>query len=644
MLASQTPAAEVPPDPKYYCETCKRPFEDLIALKIHCTKLNHTHHYQSKHQHYDPLKDSLEGLPQCAHCSTAFQTWKGLRDHINLGRCHPTASSQEIDTRALVHRPATAQHVQAQSFGGLFCDTSVTYEMINQCSFCRRWNADNTSMTHHYRRDHKKLYDAIPPHLKEIRALSGINTGKGTCRLCSTHCTQLSKHKCPVVYQMTAMHVAHNLQPDLLRDFMHPDVTLEDSPFQCQKCGTRCKSALALKQHQGSNKCKPTTNQHTEHYCQLCDTSYVNAKGLQRHMKRQHPTLHTPQYTQSNTLDKYINKTPSHAPLLPLSPHITTTTQGQLNLYRLTTHLAKHILTFLPKSDNFLHTTYQCHIRLPLQLTQLQHFTRNTTQLPQDHLDIYHTFMSIFTAHHHTPLQLPHQQLWLKSSTLQHLLSRLDHGLPQLRGRTDGSADDLHRPMADTSKAPSYPSPSGLSLRLQADLHTYGGSSHPSSATTGISTAGDPPRAHPQCALPRYGSHDVHCHRTRIHRPDPGTSSITMATISTGTHSHNITEDDIDATGAPGDAQQNPKDPGEVIPWKISISLRSTQGRTFHENMIRLIRSSATQIILMRLKGHSLQTSPAATAVHKLLMETTGQTPPNKGKGKGKGKHPRPMQ
>ena len=78
----------------------------------------------------------------------------------------------------------------------------------------------------------------------------------------------------------------------------------------------------------------------------------------------------------------------------------------------------------------------------------------------------------------------------------------------------------------------------------------------------------------------------------------------------------------------------------EVIPWKLSISIRTDRGKLFFQQLSKLVRSACTQVVLMRVKNHTLHTSLTASAVYQLL-QTNSRNSSNQGfhgKGKGKGK------
>ena len=510
------------PHPQYTCETCHRPFEDLPALRIHCTKLNH----QLPPQHntarpFNQHTDALEGLSQCAHCSQPFRTWTGLKNHITLGRC-PKQPDQDIDTRPLVHRPSIALHIQALSYPGLFNDRTLIYEMVHTCVFCRKWHADGTSLSHHYRREHARLYAHIQDHLAEIRSHAYIGSGKGSCRLCGLTCTQLSKHRCPVAFQMTAMHIAHNVHSNFLREYMHPDENMEDSAHKCKQCGTICKTALGLKQHYGTTKCKPTQTPTTHFTCHLCNTTYKNQKGLQRHNKRQHPEI-TNLPSQQNTLLNYIQSKPTHTDTPLTLCHTPTTTTDLLTAkYKdLKTHISMMMPHLLPQDKHTHDLLLNCQHTIPTQHWSILQYYTPCQPIASKTLN---TQLQLYLhLHHHTPFHPSPNQLWLKPTSRQKIRYIHGHGL-NLRGRTHGFAQCLPGPMALSIQTTKDGSPC---RDLQPQLGTstpYRPCPNRHTAHAGDGTLDTSPRADVKCALPRHGSHDVHSLWTGIRHSALGQS------------------------------------------------------------------------------------------------------------------------
>ena len=555
------------------CATCHRPFEDIPSLKIHCTKLNHQLPPNIiTTQPFCQVRDSLEGLPQCAHCCLPFKTWKGLRDHINLGRCSTPPAPQDIEVRPMVHRPSIALHLHSRSFAGLFNDKSVYYELVHNCGFCRRWCADNTSMSHHYRKEHPALYKELQAFLKEIRQHSGIGTGKGICRLCQQTATQLSKHKCPVVMQMAAMHVAHNENQHYLAPDLHPAEPPEDSRFVCPTCQTVCKTALSLRQHQGSSKCvPPQTKAESPFTCKLCNTTYKDMKGLQRHNKRQHPNHPLTTTEQTNKISRYIQPSTASTHTPPTSCETTAFLQSPLSLptdatYNTHRQIQHHGHLILQAIFPFLQ-------ELP---TVVEAITDSIYNPPSQH-HLFHTtppprpltlrpnkqcVNTILTFHYNInkPPATPTAKLWLKPQAHHHVV-RLYGTALQLRGR-DGRPQYLHEQSLGHGSPEKDETP-----------HTYrcppttSNNPHTSANTTSNSTTIDD-CAHPIGAttredhpgsMPRYGPDDVHSHRTRIHSPIPGRHHTTMAPTASAETGHTVAPvhtDGIHPQGAPLQSHQ----------------------------------------------------------------------------------------
>ena len=333
----------------------------------------------------------------------------------------------------------------------------------------------------------------------------------------------------------------------------HPAILGSDSPFVCDKCQTRCKTALALKQHQGSSKCNSPPPSPLPYTCHICNTSYKDAKGLKRHNKKQHPHNPTDLPMQTNTLHKYL--TPSKPPPAKIkqpSSHITTITDLTYIAHSILTHhgqLLTNILHHIHASTT-LTAQLQSLLNIPPSTSWL-----STTAPPADTLTLSttdHCFHNLiqYVTHHPGKKHPPPATIWLKHRTCQQIRRLLGHGI-SLRGRDGRSSHSLRTEL-----------PNLLSTHSRSSTWTTPTTS-PSHSTLGASSRTDLAGDHP-----RHRPYDVHLHRDGIHSPIIGRSSTHMASELSTAQGHPLLEDDTHAGHA-----------ARIPPTPTQGELSSTTGR-----------------------------------------------------------------
>ena len=370
-LVDVQPETSLAPPQQFACQTCSRSFQDLTALKIHCTKLKHIlpNQYDTKRQ-FQVAADALEGLTQCRHCCEPFQSWKGLEAHIELGRCRASQhATQGIVTCPVVSRASIVAQIKQEAFSDLMAEVPLLNEMCHNCVICGRWNADSMSLTHHLRKQHAEVAQSAQAHQSWMRGIANMGSGRGTCTLCHATLTNLGRHKCPVLNQFCVLHQCLNVQTDYQIPLQVPVASSAGSlgdkkTFVCETCGAKCKSALGLKQHsQRSTTCQTLQKQNAKFECQYCQLKYSTPQNLKKHIKRSHPDMPT-QSTAVDlsypTLDRFFNRrTPQQPAQLTkaivwplLSQPAPSPVDGDLrhfpNICTKWGHLYKHLRSQLP--------------------------------------------------------------------------------------------------------------------------------------------------------------------------------------------------------------------------------------------------------------------------------------------------------
>ena len=66
------------------CPYCTQLFDDMTQLN---RRMVVTHKITRSPLAFTPIRDALQGRPQCRHCSFQFQDWRGLKRHIVKGGC-----------------------------------------------------------------------------------------------------------------------------------------------------------------------------------------------------------------------------------------------------------------------------------------------------------------------------------------------------------------------------------------------------------------------------------------------------------------------------------------------------------------------------------------------------------------------------
>ena len=284
------------------CLTCGQSFEDSSALRIHCTKMNHTYPFPTQPRKFNLAFDSLEGLPQCRHCCSTFTTWRCFKSHIELGRCTapPFVPSQNYDPRPVVFREDYVKLVQARSFAGLFANGALMSEIANNCVLCGQWCADAPRLTRHYTSQHMSIQAAAKKHYGYLKDFAAIGHGHGHCRLCQKQVQRLERHRCSAYHQLAVLHECVNIEPGhevapptLIAQPPPAALTEADTKWTCHICKQPCKTELGLRQHrQRSKKCKaaPAQSQCLTK-CGLCGNTYKHISALKRHFVKTHPGI-----------------------------------------------------------------------------------------------------------------------------------------------------------------------------------------------------------------------------------------------------------------------------------------------------------------------------------------------------------------
>ena len=226
----------------------------------------------ARHIVFQPELRAMEGLPQCSGCHHKFQTWDGLRKHIEQGSCRTpilveasasTASngkgktdecaqvmSRETDGIPL-HSAAVQTVIREQGWEALV--QSEHAEALKQhCCICGRWIVDPVALKRHIKGAHKDTWEQYQHQLQhECSKLQHTLSRDKTCQYCGRTAYNRRYHQCCVIFQSAFLGLYHHGASDRCDDRAHlwtPAPSLSANA-QTQAMGKRTSSPMG-----GENK------------------------------------------------------------------------------------------------------------------------------------------------------------------------------------------------------------------------------------------------------------------------------------------------------------------------------------------------------------------------------------------------------
>ena len=136
------------------------PDDFLLTFDEYETMRNHVNRHHSeldlKHS-YQPLRDSINGLPQCRHCQLKLSSRNMLRQHIEKNWCYAFDPSAQVQ-QPLCQQGATRALLRAQDWNALLADRDLCRSLVHHCGICQHWCAQSQSLGAHLKKQHGNLY------------------------------------------------------------------------------------------------------------------------------------------------------------------------------------------------------------------------------------------------------------------------------------------------------------------------------------------------------------------------------------------------------------------------------------------------------------------------------------------------------
>ena len=159
----------------------------------------------ARHIVFQPELHALEGLPQCSGCNHKFQTWDGLRKHIEQGSCRtpiPAAASAPMtghgerkqdecmqvttsETAGIPLHSAAVQTVIREQGWEALVHREHAETLKQHCCICGRWIVDPVALKRHIKGAHKYTWEQHQHQLKhECSKLQHTLSRDKTCQYC----------------------------------------------------------------------------------------------------------------------------------------------------------------------------------------------------------------------------------------------------------------------------------------------------------------------------------------------------------------------------------------------------------------------------------------------------------------------------
>ena len=146
---------------------------------------------------FHPARDSLGGLPQCAHCGQPAHSTTHLQRHIETGRCPSFDPMKPIGT----HIPCTWDWLNALVTDEMpipaLEDEKALHTLCSSCVLCGQKLGHAKSILQHLHRDHDSMLErSLAAHADLLQYMIMHK------RCCCTYVKPPADHKCPVHYQL----------------------------------------------------------------------------------------------------------------------------------------------------------------------------------------------------------------------------------------------------------------------------------------------------------------------------------------------------------------------------------------------------------------------------------------------------------
>ena len=181
----------------------------------------------------------MEGLPQCSGCHHKFQTWDGLRKHIEQGSCRtpiPVAASASTTSNGEGKKDECVQ-VMSRETDGIPLHSAAVQTVIREqgwealvqsehaealkqhCCICGRWIVDPVALKRHIKGAHKDTWEQYQHQLQhECSKLQHTLSRDKTCQYCGRTAYKRHYHQCCVISQSAFLGLYHHGASDRCDD------------------------------------------------------------------------------------------------------------------------------------------------------------------------------------------------------------------------------------------------------------------------------------------------------------------------------------------------------------------------------------------------------------------------------------------
>ena len=187
----------VPSVQQWSCPYCPEIFRHRQSMRAHISR---QHSELDTPHSYQPLRDSLHGLPQCRHCQLKLSTRNMLRQHIERQWCYAFDPDAQVQ-QPLCQRDSTRDLLRQRDWPALLADRELCLSLVHNCGICQHWCSQTNSLAAHLKKQHGEHYN---PSLGLRPAVSALlRREQGQCPTCDQAIQQ--QHTCPVVMQLAML-------------------------------------------------------------------------------------------------------------------------------------------------------------------------------------------------------------------------------------------------------------------------------------------------------------------------------------------------------------------------------------------------------------------------------------------------------
>ena len=178
------------------CPYCTQLFADMTALNRHLVL---THKITRTAQAFLPIRDALQGRPQCRHCHFKFYDWGGLKRHITWAGCpmfDPDLDSQVPPADQVIFR----EHAEADAWMALIEQPDLIGVLREHCVLCGRHFFSGKALLEHLNLNHYEMWLTSKAQAPAI--IHALRDGK-PCQACGKPIARA--HACHVIRQMAIL-------------------------------------------------------------------------------------------------------------------------------------------------------------------------------------------------------------------------------------------------------------------------------------------------------------------------------------------------------------------------------------------------------------------------------------------------------